>query len=189
MADLIPSRETRDAIVQEARELLREQVPGMAVSPGACLYNAWAIITAAGKHDIPLRLYGGTTIWECMTPENDDGVSAQQFGYVWEEGPHTLNLGGVVLPRVSSPNVLELSTGRMPEMHVWAGAENSDIIVDLSTRDWPEQTRLIIGRPWLAPRPPDYFWDRHSKLPHGAVFQAHPVATRVAAMLLRASAG
>jgi hypothetical protein len=187
MTDLIPSREKRDAIVQEARELLREQVPNMAVSPGACLYNAWAIIVAAAKHDIPLRLYGGTTIWECMTPENDDGVSAQQFGYVWEEGPHNLNLNGILLARVSGPNVQELSAGRMPEMHIWAGAENSDIIVDLSTKDWPAQTRLIIGRPWLAPQPPDYFWDRRAKLPRGTVFQAHPVATRVALMLLENS--
>ena len=172
------------AMVAEARALLAETFPDMGVNPGACLYAAWAIIHTAAKYDIKLLLYGGSTYWRCMDDARDDGVSAQFFGYGWDSGPNTVVLGRHALQGLTASNAQRLAAGQMPEMHVWAGSDGGREVVDITTRHWPEQTRTIIGRPWLAPPPPDFFWGAQDDLPEGASYQPHADATRVALAML-----
>ena len=177
-----PTQNIQKRIVARAREIQQTHFPESIKTTGSCLYATWAVIMAAGEHDIKLRLFAGSAKWRCMDDAHDDGVSAQWFAYQWDPGPHTLQIGTTKLSGLSRANATQLIHNQMPEMHVWAGDGN--VIVDITTGNWPAQTKAIINRPWLAPRPPDFWWDTAATLPLGASYEYNTDAMRTAIYLL-----
>ena len=177
-----PAPNIQKRIVMRARELQQAHFPESLKTTGSCLYATWAVITAAREHDVQLRLFAGSAKWRCMDDAHDDGVSAQWFAYQCDSGPHELQIGNTRLSGLSRANATRLIHNQMPEMHVWAG--NGNVIVDITTGNWPAQTKLIINRPWLAPRPPDFWWDTAAMLPLGASYERNEDAMRTAIYLL-----
>ena len=150
-------RKTKRAIVRRARKILRSRY--QRCQGGSCAYSAVAVITAAREHGVPLRLYAGTAFWKAVSDAQDDGVSANRFGYQF-----TLE---EALPIFHQD--------RLPELHAWAGTEEG-VIVDITLPDWPRLAMRTSGMVWSEPKPPDFFWGTAEELPFGAEYRPDPKA-------------
>jgi hypothetical protein len=166
---------TRRTLVNEARALVMANWPS--INPHAsCLHVAAALIGVAWvKLDYRLTLQAGSAFWVSTSPEHDDGVSPNRFGYLWE--PH------------SNATLRARLENRLPELHAWAFDPSNGDIIDLTTGSWPTQA-LDLGRmPWKAPQPPNYWWGPSSELPEGAEYRASQSASAVAAKCLQRELG
>lgn len=154
----------KERIVEEAR-VIRGTYGVDADNPGACLYDACAVIEAAKRRGIKLVMQAGSAGWPRLTMggPHDDGVCSTHFSYKWE------------WPAAQ----IALSKGNLPEMHVWAGDPSRQELVDISTRFWPEQCKTIIGEEWPEEEPPDFFWGG-PKLPAGVYYEPDLQATMLA---------
>ena len=111
--------------------------------------------------------------WPRIRMEDDDGVVHTHFSYEWE-------------PDSAATNQAMLDD-RMPEMHVWVGLPDKQIIIDLTTRFLPAQCRQTAGLEWLAPPPPDYLWCHINDLPRGVYYLAEIGAVQLACYMLSRS--
>lgn len=153
-------RAERRALVREARKVLAASA-AWADGPGGCLLQAWAVCAAGARLGRPLKLFAGSAMWPYQThPE------VVQFGYEWT---------GPVRP----------AGGSLPEMHCWAGDPYTCEIIDISTGNWPEQCRRLVGEPWTAPRPPEAFFGRLDALPPFVEYRATREAGLYAVTVLR----
>jgi hypothetical protein len=157
------ARALKERIVQEAREIRTSYgVPEDA--PGACLYDACAVIRAAAKHEVQLTLQAGSAYWQAENVPPPGEIHLLRFGYEWEpDSPMTK---------------LRLSQNLLPEMHVWAGDPATHEIVDITTKYWPAQCARLLKERWTAEPPPDFLWSHD--LPEGTSYVATRDATLVA---------
>ena len=155
-------------IVTEARELFRKTFPDVAERAG-CMYLTFCVLIVAQRHGIRLVLQAGTTSWERVTPEQDDGICNTYFSYVWE----THSFGTQVA----------MMQNRLPEMHVWAGDPKTQEVVDLTTGDIPVQCETLTGMDWPGTKPPDYIWHKGADTPR-CYYEVDPQATMLAVEML-----
>ena len=162
-------RGLRKTIVKKARKLVIK-VTGQKQTHNLCLPLAWSVCTVARKLNVRLQMFAGTTYWPRVTPETDDGVESNVFGYKWEPNSEiTLN---------------RIERRLLPEMHVWAGDPFDGLIIDLTTGFWPTQCHDVTGMDWKALDPPDYFWGYPSELPKLASYESNLEAGQVALSIL-----
>lgn len=91
--------------------------------------------------------------YRCVSPACDDGYGMTHFGYRFEGFDH--------------PDVIRsLIEVRLPELHCWAVDVNRRYIVDVTTRFFQTQARLIAGFdvPWTAPVPPEWIWRKAKRM-------------------------
>jgi hypothetical protein len=157
---------TKKIIVKEARKFVAKKFPETKGNRASCLYLAVGVIAAAAKRGYRLVPQAGTCYWPRVTPETDDGVENNAFGYKWS--PHEFR------------SQISLACGALPEMHVWAGDPVTQEIVDLSTRDFPAQCKKILDIEWKAPAPPDFYWGPAGELPNLCVYEPNEEATILA---------
>jgi hypothetical protein len=136
----------------------------------ACLY--WAhytveVLTALGIRAI---IQAGSASWPRVRPDRDDGVSPTHHSYVWEPD--------------SAVTKARVAAGEMPELHVWAAIPARGEIIDMTTRYWPKQCRLIQGLDWPGDQPPSYFWGAAGELPEGVLYAPDMQAIALAFRLL-----
>lgn len=159
------------AIVTRARWLVDELYPGLDPSK-ACLYNTFGVIVAAKSCGYNVIPQAGTMSWPMVAPEEDDGISATHWSYVWD--PHGL------------PTAISVATGNLPEIHVWAALVDTHEIIDISTRGFKTAAEAH-GYKWSAPDPPDYLWTKEppSNTVYKPVLEACKFATTMIIKLAR----
>ncbi|MCI0640721.1 MAG: hypothetical protein L0Y72_24350 [Gemmataceae bacterium] len=123
----------------------------------ACLY--WAhytveVLTALGVSAI---IQAGSASWPRLRPDQDDGTSPTHHSYVWEPD--------------SEVTKARLAAGDLPEIHVWAAIPERGELIDMTTRYWPEQCRLIQGLDWPGEKPPTYFWGTADEVPERVLYK------------------
>lgn len=47
---------------------------------------------------------------------------------------------------------------RLPEMHVWVAVPANNLIIDLTSGQFPVQCKRLIGLDWSGPIPPNHLW-------------------------------
>lgn len=153
-------------IVKEARKI-RGTYGVSTTNTACCLFDACAVIEAAKKHGIRLVMQAGSAYWTIEDKPPPGEVYPMRFGYEWEGlTPYAIQL---------------LQTGRLPEMHVWAGDPERNELVDTTTKYWPEQCLGILGQKWTAKKPPDFLWS--AEMVPGTEYRPDGQATSVAHIL------
>ncbi len=132
---------------------------------GLCLYWAAFGVTEIRSWGRPAIIQAGTASWPRIRPEEDDGVMATHFSYVWTPG--------------SRP---DHAAGKLPEMHVWIALPDTLEVVDFTTSLWPDQCRKVTGMEWTAPDPPPWIWTK--RLPPGVVYTPDHDAIALARTLI-----
>lgn len=131
---------------------------------GSCLLSSVAASAILNTLGVRSKVRAGTMMWPRIKPQEDDGVCATHFSYVFEpDSPETFQ---------------RIAANLLPELHVWLEVEGK--IVDFTTGDLPNQCRRILDLPWTAEPPPPYLWTAPDKLPAGVIYEADPRATKVA---------
>lgn len=161
--------ETKERIVREARRLFRARFPDVAEG-AACLYLTLCVIEVAYHQGIKLSPQAGSASWRRVRPDQDDGVCCTHFSYMWEpDNPQTM---------------WRLTMGMLPEMHVWAADPERREIIDLTTRDLPQQCSELAHMDWPGDKPPDHLWCGFEGLPEGTHYTADRLATSIAGNLM-----
>ena len=155
-------------LVAEIKERVKQEAKHLENSIGACLQYAHHTADVINEYGIRALIQGGTMCWPRVTPEQDDGVSSTHFSYVWEPDSKTSRFA--------------LAFGALPEIHVWVGIPETNEIVDLTTGKFPEACPVLLGEPWLGPRPPDYLWQKGC--PERVVYEANQEATLYALLMI-----
>lgn len=163
----------RLCIVTEARRIAAEL--GANETSGSCLYWALAAILAARLNGVSLIPQAGTCYWPRVTPETDDGIEPDRFGYEWRGDPKTADRAADFDPGV---------TIVLPEMHIWAADPKTGEVVDLAARLFPAQCKRITGLDWKAPHPPEWFWGKGEDTPPLTRYLANRDATLLANELM-----
>jgi hypothetical protein len=132
---------------------------------GACLYQTACLMFVANAHGVNLLPQAGSAAWPCVDLSRPVKGNTH-FAYEWQ---------GIDHPAVTS----RMEKGLMPEMHVWAGCVETREIVDVTTRHLPAQCELQAGIPWLAPKPPRFFWGQKSEMPPHWVYTPARDATEM----------
>lgn len=164
----------KEQIMRLARHIAATRFPEIEDFSTHCLIMAGCVITAAKVHSVRLVLQAGSAYWPRTTPETDDGVEPNRFGYEFEW---------------NETSQARLSSGVLPEMHVWAADPVKMEIVDMTAGDFPAQCKRLIGLGWKAPPPPPCFWGEAHELPDIASYIPDRKATYVAAALLTQALG
>lgn len=166
----IVSRGLKKRIVDDAYALAARTFPAFVGRPDMCLMLTGAVLAAAQRRGVRLVLQAGTCYWPRVTPEQDDGVSPNVFGYEWDPND----------PKHLATRI----AGRMPELHVWAGDPSTNELVDLTTGCFPDQCARLTELAWLAPVPPRWYWGAFDRLPTFTRYEVNEEATRLASNLL-----
>ena len=170
LASTLPIFWKRFQIVETARSLSRREFPHVHAS-GRCLYDTACLLFVAAREGIFLTPQAGSAFWRIVSEEQDDGVSITHFGYEWEPD--------------SALTHFALAQGLLPEMHVWAGDPVRQEIVDVTTWEFPDQARELIGAEWKTPLPPDFLWCKTSEIPQDAEYKPSKSATEIAWKLMQ----
>ena len=136
----------------------------------ACLYWARAVehvLTSMGHRAI---IQAGTMHWPIVRPEDDDGVSATHFSYMWEPD--------------SPVSQRAVALGFLPEMHVWCALPDRQEIIDPTTQFLPQQTLETAGLAWREAEPPEYLWCSCDALPDRVGYIPNLSATGLALSIL-----
>lgn len=161
----------KEAIYEETLECFRTHEVwgrGYAEMPpfGRCVPWTACGIEVLRAHGHNAVLQAGSMQWPVMTRDQDDGVRATHFGFVWS--PHTIF------------SQMQLQQKLLPEMHVWIALPNelmtSAEVVDFSTggfKLWADAH----GVRWTAPEPPKFLWQQ--KIPLDTIYKPNPVAISV----------
>lgn len=154
--------------VYEAVVELTKEVPGMAESTGGCVYYAMFTVEVLRKRGIFAVPQAGSAGWPRIRPEEDDGVMATHFSYMWTPNE----------PR----SIAALMSGNLPEMHAWAVIPAVPLdqteVVDMAAGLFPVQAKTLCGYEWPGPKPPKYLWARAKEKPPGVLYNADPEACR-----------
>lgn len=126
-----------------------------------CLYWSYQLVLRLAKEGVRGLIQAGDAMWPRVRPEQDDGVSPTHFSYVWDK-------------HEAMDKILR---GIFPEIHVWVGIPESQTIIDLTTKYWPERCQQLIGCDWPGDKPPDYLWVHGDELPNGVIYNPKVDAT------------
>ena len=143
-----------------------KQVPDR---PGLCLYYTHHVASILHEHGLSPLIQAGSLQWPRIMPDEDDGVSATHFAYMWS-------------PR-SISSLAAMCTGALPEMHVWAALANTQELIDFSTRHIKAHAATF-GFSWSAPNPPSYLWATFDHIPDRVVYTPNRDATLLACRIL-----
>jgi hypothetical protein len=138
--------------------------------PGQCLYIAHHAVSVLQKHGQYAVIQAGSLQWPRLRPEDDDGVVDTHFSYMWSP--------------LTPASVVAMEAGQLPEMHVWAGLPDEQIIVDFSTRHLPTAAARL-GMAWTAAEPPQYLWCSARAVPAAVVYRPNREATLLACRILK----
>ena len=122
---------------------IEKRISRLSNEPGQCLHIAHAAVSVLHKFDQYAVIQAGSLQWPRLRPEDDDGVVDTHFAYMW---------GGL-----TPESVVSMAAGNLPEIHVWAGLPDEQIIVDFSTR-YLTIAAASLGMAWTAPQPPKHLW-------------------------------
>ena len=171
------SKNEKSNLVRESKELYQHAAKEMGKpvpDTQACLYYACALqLLAAKQHGIRLMMQAGSAQWPMTLPEDDDGISATHYGYIWE---------GLQHPAVQA----QIRKKELPELHVWLAHRKPDTIIDPTTSTWKKRAEAD-GFVWTGPKPPRYLWLSmneffdlmQEKYPLGIVYQPDLEATKL----------
>lgn len=138
-----------------------------------CLWWARATTIVLRQAGFNAQIQAGTALWRIVDDKDDDGVSPNHFGYVFE---------------TKMENIRRLASGMMPEMHCWVGIltpeDESPILVDLTTSYWPERCQVLLGRNWTAKHPPKYLWAPIDDIPYDCRYTPDFSATHMAYQMM-----
>ena len=140
----------KERIVRTVRGVMSRHYPGVFANSGNCLYVAACTVEAIKASGLRAVIQAGTCYWPRLTPEakweviQQDPNEVNVFGYEWE--PATL------------ATLVKMARNELPEMHCWAAIPDRNEIVDLTSGQFPEQCRRLIGKDWPGVRPPDWLW-------------------------------
>jgi hypothetical protein len=165
---------TRINVVRDVRSIVEQVWPLM--RGGACAYASLVLIALAYKrYKTKLTLQAGSLQWKFTRDDLDDGVSSNNFAYMWEPD--------------STQTAERIAANVLPELHVWCGDVARQEIIDLSTGDLPRESKRILGPAtrWTTELPPDYLWCSVSKIPTDARYIPDAEATKLAAKLMLAT--
>jgi hypothetical protein len=137
--------------------------------PGLCLHYAKEAIAILTRHGYRAVIQAGSLQWPCLCPEDDDGIVATHFAYMWDP--------------TSPINTFSLALGNLPEMHCWVGLLDQQEIVDFSVRHLKEAA-AIRGVRWTAEDPPSHLWCPVDKIPDDVRYIPDMKASIFAHMLL-----
>lgn len=152
--------DTRNLIVSEARALFHNwsSKPHTLIEYNAdhihqqCLWFAYFTALAIGNRGGRPVIQAGSAYWPIIPREMAelDYPGVHRFGYEFTPGAH---------------NALILrSRGYLPEIHCWVGLPNSGELIDVTTCYWKRCcAELFPDEKWLAPDPPDYFWQINTR--------------------------
>lgn len=132
-----------------------------------CAYWTTLVLIYAHNQKIPACIQAGSLSWPRITPEEDMATKQTQmthFSYIWEP-EHPTSIHAVL-------------TGKLPEIHIWAGLPETQEIIDLTTCYLPKQCQERGKLQWRAPNPPDFLWD--NKVPEGVHYEPNYEATKLA---------
>lgn len=146
------------------------------IHPGLCISFALHTVMVIREEGERAILQAGSAGWPRILPEQDDGKASTHFSYMWTPD--------------EAPSKLAVVNGRLPEMHAWAAIPSKKEIVDMTTRFWPEQARLLAKLDWPGTVPPDLFWGTANDLRSvKAFYWADPAAIVHAIKVIRKMQG
>src|SRR5690349_17912512 len=131
----------RNRFIKLARQKMKETWEAFPSGKGPighyCLFWADTLATILRNAGVQkAQIQAGTAYWPIIRPEEDDGVSHNQWGYKFELSQDTLKA---------------LKEGRLPEMHAWVAIPGSQPeIIDITTCFWHGRV-MELGYPWTAP--------------------------------------
>lgn len=165
------SAEQRSGVIATVRRRIDENVNDLPVIDwGRCIVAAHFTCEELLERGCKAVLQAGSMQWPRIRPEQDDGKCATHFAYMWTP--------------TSPISQRQLRRGATPELHAWVGILDTQEIVDVQTRYFPQACQLLIGQDWPGDPPPDYLWA--SEAPHGVVYDLDGHATMyVAARILK----
>jgi hypothetical protein len=150
-------------------------------APNACLYWAAYGIEELEKRGVRACFQAGSCFWPRIRmadvgnyPETDP----INFGYQWDDAM-----------TAREAVVRALTTGRLPEIHVWLGLTATQEIIDFTAGYFPANCDKLLHHDWPGAVPPEFFWGTYGALPDGVVYRPSPVATIAAAKLAEAVVG
>ncbi len=117
-------------------------------------YFGMHILRTAGIDVVP---QAGTAYWPRLPKEQLGEDENSVFGFQWD--PHSLR------------SRIAVATGALPECHVWLGVVSTQELIDLSTGDWPDICRTLLGWDWPGERPPSFLWGQANNLPENVYYE------------------
>ncbi len=143
---------SRDAIAGAVRGRVARYRREARQVGGVCMYAALAGRRELQERGIKAAVIGGSLQWPMATPEEDDGVSATHFAYMWERGWQGGKLS--VLQQVCMVPFVGL-----PEVHCWLQIEDTGELVDFSLYSLHAAAERVLGREATRKmKVPDYIW-------------------------------
>lgn len=140
----------KQSVYRAVCELYQQRYGEDHMSRGSCMY--WANCGGTILRTMGLRVLpqAGSMQWPILPKHLDDGKKDTHFTYLW------------------SPNdpasKFAVAMGQLPEIHVWLGLPDENMIVDFSTKFFPQQAEEY-GLKWQTPLPPDFLWTPADQLP------------------------
>ncbi len=150
------SPQDRDEIFCRTRDKVLEEQGSLV---GQCLSFAWhGYETIRSYPNAPqVVIQAGSASWPRIPMEHDDGKIMTHLSYQFEfDSASTTQFLGKLLG--VSENSEEDTPYSLPEIHIWLALPESKELVDFTIGTWPLACEGILGEPWLAPPPPEYFW-------------------------------
>ena len=138
--------------------------------PGQCLYYAHHTARILWRHGHKVVIQAGSLQWPRVRREEDDGKVRTHFAYEWN------------LDDPKSRAALE--AGQLPELHVWTGLVDQQVLIDFSTRHLQVAARKA-GLEWTALAPPRFLWCPATALPDWVVYRPNAEATIFACSCLK----
>lgn len=156
----------RPAFVRSVRRYMEANYQGENLA-AACLHFAATTLMFLERAGVYGCLQAGTASWP-RHPDRDHEFG--QFSYHWEVDMQVIGR--------------HLMAGTLPEMHVWVGLPQDQMIVDLTTGYQMRQCIETARMEWLTASLPEYIWCSGRELPGRYVYEASKSATMLAYRLL-----
>lgn len=160
----------KNALYEEVKRQVEADPSIKSMPPSArCFFYGVKTVLVLRQAGVRVILQAGSCQWPRIRPDQDDGVCATHFGYVWS-------------PR-EEPSRRAMRLGVMMEMHVWAADPEANEIIDFTSGFFPEQAKSIGGFDWPGDPPPPFFWGGPNIMPPGAHYEANIDAIKYAFLL------
>jgi hypothetical protein len=149
---------------------IEKRISRLPNEPGQCLHIAHQVCNVLHKFDQYAVIQAGSLQWPRLRREDDDGVVDTHFSYMWSP--------------LTPQSVVSMAAGNLPEMHVWVGMPDEQILIDFTTK-FLTLAAAKLGMAWTAPEPPKYLWTSARALPDRVVYTPNAEATLLACRILR----
>ena len=136
--------------------------------PGQCFYYANEVARVLFRHGFESSFKRGHCNGQGSAREEDDGTSRPT---------------SVTLSTSSDAKSRPPWTPELPEIHVWVGIVQQQMLIDFSTRHLRDAAKQA-GLDWTAEYPPEFLWCSAMALPDWVVYTVDPLATVYAANVL-----